>query len=160
MSQQYDEDTDFYFYDDSFEDSYYDSQLLKKLRRELTQTKNALKQRDGELSSLKTESRKRTVRDVLESKGLNPKIAAFVPTDVEPNDEAVSAWIDEYGDVFGVVQVASAGSDVSASVDADAIRRMSVVEDAGVSADFANDLLTRINGATSREELMAITSNA
>ena len=31
--------------------------------------------------------------------GLNPKIAAFVPKDIE--DEGLDAWLEEYGDVFG-----------------------------------------------------------
>ena len=160
MSQYDDTEIDFDIDDDEF-DSFDDgSKLLKKLRRELSQTKKALKERGDELSSLKTETRKRTVRDVLSANGLNPKIAAFIPSDIEPDEGAINAWINEYGDVFGIAPVSSEGQAVNASVDASAIRRMSVAEDAGVASDFSNDIANLIEGATSREELQSILRNA
>ena len=158
---EYDLENDFDLDDDDFDSSFDDgSKLLKKLRRELTHTKKALKERDGELSSLKTEARKRTVRDVLSERGLNPKIAAFIPESIDPTNEAVAAWVEEYGDVFGVVQVSNPGQAVDTSIDSSAIRRMSVVEDAGVSADISTDIANKIANATSREELQAILRNA
>jgi uncharacterized protein YdiU (UPF0061 family) len=158
---EYDLENDFDLDDDDFDSSFDDgSKLLKKLRRELTQTKKALKERDGELSSLKTEARKRTVRDVLSDRGLNPKIAAFIPESIDPTNEAITAWVDEYGDVFGVVQVSDRGQAAESNVDAAAIRRMSVVEDAGVSADISTDIANKIANASSREELQAILRNA
>lgn len=160
MPQFDNDDIDLDFEDDEF-DSFDDgSTLLKKLRRELTQTKKALKERDGELQSLKSEARKRTVRDVLSTRGLNPKIAAFIPSDVDPSEEAIASWIEEYGDVFGVVQVAEPGQAVDSDIDAAAIRRMSVVESAGVSADISSDIASKIASASSREELQALLRNA
>lgn len=159
MPQNDDLDLDVDFEDDDdyeFDDG---TKLVKQLRRELTRTKKALKERDGELSSLKSESRKRAVRDVLSDKGLNPKIAAFIPADIDPDEQAISAWIDEYGDVFGMVQVAPSQGQVSA-VDADTIRRMSAVEDAGTAAEYDGDIASLIAKATSREELQAILGNA
>lgn len=158
---EYDLENDFDFDDDEYDSSFDDgSKLLKKLRRELTQTKKALKERDGELSSLKLEARKRTVRDVLSERGLNPKIAAFIPESIDPTNDAITAWVDEYGDVFGVVQVSDQGQAVESNVDSNAIRRMSVVEDAGVSADISTDIANKIANASSREELQAILRNA
>lgn len=159
MNQFDDTDLDFDIEDDEF-DSFDDgSKLLKQLRRELTKAKKALKERDNELSSLLSESRKRTVRDVLSDRGLNPKIAAFVPSDIEPTAEAVGAWVEEYGDVFGVVSVTST-DEPAEQVDSAAMRRMSVAEDAGISADVSGDFESRINNASSRDELVALLRNA
>jgi hypothetical protein len=162
MSQQYeDTDIDLDFEDDDFESFDDSSKLLKKLRRELTATKRSLKERDGELQSLKSEARKRTVRDVLSERGLNPKIAAFIPESIDPTAEAIASWVDEYGDVFGVVQVSDQGHSAAVSEgDAAAIRRMSVVEGAGVSADINTDIASKIANASSREELQSILRNA
>lgn len=157
MSQIDDTDLDFDFEDDEF-DSFDDSKLLKKLRRELTQTKKALKERDSELSSLKSEARRRTVRDVLAEKGLNPKIAAFIPAEIEPTDVAVSAWVEEYGDVFGVPS--GTREETPVNVDVDAVGRMSRAEQQGVSASAFDDVAAKIASASSREELQAILRNA
>lgn len=160
MSQNDDLDIDIDFEDDDDYESFDDgSKLLKQLRRELTRTKKALKERDGELSSLRNESRRRTVRDVLDSRGLNPKIAAFIPSDIDPTEDAVLAWVHEYGDVFGVPPASSQGQ-VEESVDSSAMRRMSAVEDAGVAADFDTDIASKIANAASREELQAILRGA
>ena len=72
---------------------------LRKVNRSLEKRAKELEQ---ELSGLKSQTRQRTVKDVLQAKGLNPKIAALIPHDIEPSDEALLKWVDEYGDVFGI----------------------------------------------------------
>lgn len=73
------------------------SQLVKDLRKQLNAAQKELKQ-------FRTEKRSTTVSDVLSKRGINPKVAALIPADVEPTQEAVTAWLDEFGDVFGVAQ--------------------------------------------------------
>jgi hypothetical protein len=142
---------------DMFEDSRQSSSLVRKLRKELNATKKQLKERESEFSRLSAETRSRTIKDVLSSAGANPKIAAFIPSDIDPTEDAVSAWLNEYGDVFGF-QSETAQSPVG--VDVDAVGRMGAVEARGVAVDAMGDLADRIANASSREELQALLRNA
>lgn len=145
--------------DDS--DSYYEdagsSALVRKLRKELKAAKKALNERETALTSLKSEFRTRTIKDVLASNGANPKIAAFVPADIEPSEQAVNEWLNEYGDVFGFKPSTSDdGSQPASSVDAGAVGRMSAVEESGIPTEVSADIEARILSANSREELQAL----
>ena len=75
--------------------------LVKQLRK-------ANKQKDKELAELKAQfgdiskvQRERAVKDVLEARGVNSKIAKFIPSDIDPTEESLSKWLDDNGDVFG-----------------------------------------------------------
>jgi len=87
-------DNDEYDYDDD------GSTVLRQLRKENRSKEKQIKELQEQLSAINTQTRERSVRDVLTAKGLNPKIARFVPEDVT-SDEDVAAWINEYADVFG-----------------------------------------------------------
>jgi len=95
MATNYDEDDDF-----DFEDGPQD--VVKQLRKVNRTLEKRLKELEQEATSLKTQTRQRTVKDVLTAKGINPKVAAFVPQDLDASEEAVTNWLNEYGDVFGV----------------------------------------------------------
>lgn len=144
--------------DDLYGDPNQSSSLVRKLRKELNAAKKALKEKDSALASLMTETRSRTIKDVLSSAGANPKIAAFVPSDIEPSEQAVSAWLMEYGDVFGFQP--NPDGQPSASVDGDALGRMNAAEAFGSPVEVAGDLENMILNASSREELQALLRNA
>jgi hypothetical protein len=95
MTTNYDEDDDF-----DFEDQPQD--VVKQLRKVNRTLEKRLKELEQEATTLKTQTRQRTVKDVLTAKGINPKVAAFVPQDLDASEEAVTNWLNEYGDVFGV----------------------------------------------------------
>ena len=157
MAEYDDIDTD-EFSDDDTDYGYGDqgSGLVKKLRRELSATKKALKDRDTQLTSLKGETRSRTVKEFLSSRGANPKIAAFIPSDIDPTEEAIGSWLNEYGDVFGFQQE----SQPTSSADTGAITRMNMAEERGVSAEINDELAYKIANASSREELQEILRNS
>jgi hypothetical protein len=95
MATNYDEDDDF-----DFEDQPQD--VVKQLRKVNRTLEKRLKELEQESTTLKSATRQRTVKDVLTAKGINPKVAAFVPQDLDASEEAVTNWLNEYGDVFGV----------------------------------------------------------
>jgi hypothetical protein len=95
MATNYDEDDDI-----DFEDGPQD--VVKQLRKVNRTLEKRLKELEQEAHSLKSQTRQRTVKDVLTSKGVNPKIAAFIPQDLDATEEAVNNWLNEYGDVFGL----------------------------------------------------------
>lgn len=88
-----------------------DTPLVKRLRQEikdrdksLSEKDVTLAERDRELSELRPKIRLTTVREVLGDLKVNTKVAKLIPADVEPNKDAVQAWLDEYGDVLGIKQ--------------------------------------------------------
>lgn len=87
-----------------------DSNLVKDLRKQLEAAKKAQATAEATAAELKGAVRQRTLAEVLTSKGVNAKVAALIPTDVE-GDEAVGKWLDDYADVFGITVAAPAAVD-------------------------------------------------
>jgi hypothetical protein len=50
---------------------------------------------------MRSELRSRSVKDVLEQKGVPSKLAKLIPSDID-TPEQIDAWLSEYADVFGV----------------------------------------------------------
>jgi hypothetical protein len=135
-----------------------ESNLVKNLRKQL---KEALKAKDelaNEVQTLSKQTRTVTLKDVLTSKSLNPKLAAFYPSDGEVTPEAVDAWVKEYADVFGIqTQDEEAEPSVSAA-DVALHQRMAQTTDLPGNAQLAKhaDLQARIAAAKTPEELQEI----
>jgi len=135
------------------------SDLVKKLRAKIDEMSKAYKSLQSENENLKTSERKRSVASVLESKGYNAKIAAFIPADLDPTEDNLNDWLAEYGDVFGGP---AQGQEPQETQDPEAVRaqqRVAAVEGAGNPA-LSNDVLDRIGAAVSEEELLAILRGA
>lgn len=126
--------------------------VLKKVRRAERAKDKQLKELQAELESLRKFQREATVSKVLQEKGINPKIAALIPQDLDSTPEALSSWLEQYGDVFGVVPQQSQ-SQVNAN-DLAAMRQIDAVTSGAISPDDVNDSFSLISGAQSREELL------
>jgi hypothetical protein len=89
--------------DDLLSESDNDSDLVKSLRKAL---RDANKQK-GELERTLAErakgDRTRQLADILRDKGVPEKAAKYFPADTDPTPEAVDKWIEEDGDLFGIV---------------------------------------------------------
>ncbi len=72
---------------------------INQIRKALRNAEKVNKRLEEELSSFRTDNRKRALQEALRERNLNPKIAAFVPSDITP--DAISEWLDDYADVFG-----------------------------------------------------------
>lgn len=94
---QYDGDDD---YDDNNQDP---SKLVKDLRKQLKALTTRAEAAEAEAAKNVKVVRARTVADVLKDKGVNPALSRFVLQDLEdPTPEAVSTWLTENGELFGV----------------------------------------------------------
>jgi len=137
--------------DDDFDSS--NNDLVKQLRK-------ANKQKDKEMADLKASfenlnkaQRERAIKDTLASRGVNSKIANFIPQDIDPTEESVSKWLEEYADVFGYqVEEKSQTPNVDPA-QAAAYKRMTNTVEQGVSPEHNNNVLSKILNANSREEL-------
>ena len=138
--------------DDITTESSSSNDLVKQLRK-------AAKQKDKELAELRDKfeglskaQRERTIKDALERRGVNQKISAFIPQDIDPTEESVSKWLEDYADVFGI----ELGQNQTTNVDpADiaAYKKMTGTADAGLSPERGADVMSRLMNANSKEEL-------
>ena len=143
---------------DLFEDDE-SSDLPKKLRKQIKELQKERDEMREQLTSFQQKERQSTLASTLTERGLNPKIAAFVPSDVE--GEALDAWLDEYGDVFGAGSATQAEGQEQAqpviardAADAQAIRQMSQADATSPPVGAPQDLLAQIDGAENMEDLM------
>lgn len=151
----YDED-DFDFEDEGVEEiptRGSKDDVLKKVRRAERAKDKQLKELQAELESLRKFQRESTVSKVLSEKGINPKIAALIPSDMEATPEALTSWLEQFGDVFGVAQQPQQQARVN-EMDLAALRQIDAVTSTAYSPDDVNDSFSVINNAQSREELL------
>ena len=122
---------------------------LRKVNRAL---EKRAKELEKELMGIRTQTRQRTIKDVLQTRGANPKIAAFIPADIEPSEDAVSAWLTEYGDVFGYNPEATK-EEQAPTKDLSANQRISNVVSTGQVPTIDEDAFSKIMAAMNPEAL-------
>ena len=144
-------------YDDEFDDFGDEgTDVVKQLRKVNRTLEKRAKELEQELKGLQTQTRQRTVKDVLQAKGINPKIAAFIPQDIETSEEAINGWLNEYGDVFGVNSNANSEQASNNSIDVSANTRINQVVSKGQVPDVDADAMAKILSAGNAEELNRI----
>ena len=131
------------------------SDLLKKLRKAKRNDEKRIKELTEQLEGLSKSQRERTVKEVLEKKGINPKAQRLILKDLEEiSEESVNTWLDDNGDLFGLAPTPEVSEEKELNLAA--LRQQDVVTQLGRSPDRAEDLLNRINNAASAEELNSI----
>ena len=143
MAEEYNE---FDFEDDDLGSG---TDLVKKLRKQIDALQKQVKERDEILAEYTTLSHEASIGEILEGFGLNPRIAAFIPEDIEADEDAVAEWLNEYGDAFGIEAV----EEETVSPDAQAFEQMSEFDDGDIDPYVGQDLASRIANASSPEEL-------
>jgi hypothetical protein len=130
------------------------SDLLKKLRKAKRNDEKRIKELTEQLEGLSKSQRERVVKEVLDKKGVNPKAQRLILKDLDDiTEESVNTWLEDNGDLFGLVQPeVSQEQELNRAV----LRQQDVVTQLGSSPDRAEDLLSRINNASSAEELNSI----
>jgi DNA-binding transcriptional regulator YbjK len=130
------------------------SDLLKKLRKAKRNDEKRIKELTEQLEGLSKAQRERTVKEVLDKKGVNPKAQRLILKDLDDiTEESVNNWLDDNGDLFGLTQPEV---NEERELNRAALRQQDVVTQLGTSPDRAEDLLNRINNAASAEELNSI----
>jgi len=130
------------------------SDLLKKLRKAKRNDEKRIKELTEQLEGLSKSQRERTVKEVLEQKGVNPKAQRLILKDLDDiTEESVNTWLADNGDLFGLTQPEATEEQ---QLNRAALRQQDVVTQLGTTPDRAEDLLTRINNAASAEELNSI----
>ena len=136
--------------DDFTEDSSND--LVKQLRKASKQKDKELNELRAQFESLSKGQRERAIKDALAARGVNSKIASFIPQDIDPTEESVSKWLEDYADVFGI-EVSQTQTPNVNPADAAAYKRMTNSADSGVSPEHNGDIMQKLMNANSKEEL-------
>jgi len=142
--------------DDFFDEDNEPQDVVKQLRKVNRTLEKRLKEIEAEATTLKNQTRQRTVKDVLTAKGINPKVAAFIPQDIDVTEEAVATWLNEYGDVFGVQQESNKGESQAQNPALQAQKRINDVVSTGTPPGVDEDSMSKILGAKSAAELSAL----
>jgi hypothetical protein len=130
------------------------SDLLKKLRKAKRNDEKRIKELTEQLEGLSKAQRERTVKEVLEQKGVNPKAQRLILKDLDDiSEESVNNWLADNGDLFGLTQPEV---NEERELNRAALRQQDMVTQLGMTPDRADDLLNRINSAETAEELQAI----
>lgn len=132
-----------------------DSDLVKRLRKQLKAEQRRNKELESSYGELTKAQKERILKDVLTSKGVNQKIAQFIPSDIEASEDAISSWLDANGDVFGYTPTPKPAVNQN---DIAAMQKMDAVLTGADTPPSSNDLENRLANANSEEEILSILS--
>ena len=126
--------------------------LVKQLRKAAKQKDKELQELREKFEGLSKAQRERAIKDVLEARGVNKKISAFIPQDIDPTEESLSKWLDDYGDVFGI-QAQESNQNAVDPAQAAAYKKMNNAVESGLTPDSGDDIMRKLMSANSKEEL-------
>jgi hypothetical protein len=150
-NQDWEDDFEFEDFDDAPSRGSSDD-VLKKVRRAERAKDKQLKELQSELEALRKFQREATISQVLAEKGVNPKVAKFIPADIEMSSDSISNWLTDNGELFGVAAPTQQNAvDVN---DMAALRQIDAVTSGAISPDDVNDAFNIMNNAGSAEELL------
>jgi hypothetical protein len=144
-----------YEYEDEDDDFTNDSSndLVKQLRKASKQKDKELQELRAQFDNLSKGQRERAIKDVLATRGVNSKIASFIPQDIDPTEESLSKWLDDYADVFGYESSQTQATPNVDPAQAAAYKRMTNSADSGASPEHNGDIMQKLMNANSKEEL-------
>ena len=129
------------------------SNLLKQLRKAKRADEKRIKELTEQLEGLSKVQRERTVKEVLEKKGVNPKAVRLILKDLDDiNEESVNNWLEDNGDLFGIQQSQEAPE--TSDINKAALRQQDIVTQGALTPDRAEDMSMRIDQAQNSEELI------
>jgi len=129
--------------------------LVKKLRKAKRADEKRIKELTEQLEGLTKVQRERTVKEVLEQKGVNPKAARIILKDLDDvNEETVMNWLDDNGDLFGYTR--DEQEQRISDMDRATLRQQDIITQNAGTPSRAEDLEARLGGEfNSQEELIA-----
>jgi len=150
MSNNYWDDED---EDQDTEVSLTGDDLVKKLRKAKRADEKRIKELTEQLESFTKAQRERTVKEVLEKKGINAKASRLILKDLDDvTEESLDGWLQENGDLIGYQPQVK---DEQKEQNLAALRQQDVLTQSGVSPERADELAMKLDNAQSADELLA-----
>lgn len=117
-----------------------DSELIKQFRKQLKAEKKARLEAESKLTELSKSQKERAIKDVLTSKGVRQSIAKYIPSDLEPTEEAISGWLAANAEDFGL-EVNKPAPDAA---DVNALRQMDRALEGASAPAISSDLYEKM----------------
>jgi hypothetical protein len=131
------------------------SDLLKKLRKAKRSDEKRIKELTEQLENYTKEQRERTVKEVLEKKGVNLKAARLIMKDIEDfSEESVNNWLEDNSDLFGLTPAEEARK--TNEFDRAELRQQDSLTQNAVTPDRAEDLDYKLGAAQSADDILSI----
>ena len=125
------------------------------LRKAKRADEKRIKELEDKLEGYLRKDKETSVAKVLEQKGVNPKAARLILKDLdEVNEQTVSNWLDDNGDLFGVTP--SQDAPKANESDLAALRQQDVLTQGAITPDRAEDMELRLDQAQSAEDIYRI----
>ncbi len=140
---------------DIFDDASNETNGIKDLRKAKRADEKRIKELTEKLEAFERQQKESTVKNVLESKGVNSKAARLILKDLdEVNEDSVNNWLRENGDIVGYTEPVQTETkpNVSEFARQDGATQFAATPD--VSDEYV-DMLQNYNG-NSEEELLSI----
>lgn len=136
----------------------------KGLRAQLEKALAENKELKTELQTVKSTVREKTVAEVLTAKGVNAKIAKFIPSDVD-GEEALTAWLEENAEIFGFTTNETNNTEAPSTpaVDSKEVQSVNRLQNLNQSAQTPSkfqDIEARLANAKTQKEITAILKEA
>lgn len=134
----------------------------KGLRGQLEQALADKKALEAEVAELRGKARQTEVSNVLTAKGVNPKVAKFIPADAE-GEEGISKWLEENADLFGATPQDDDTQQQDAGIAPEVKESASRLQNLGSSAQSPGklaDIEARMASAQTSEELQELWAEA
>jgi hypothetical protein len=147
-------------FDADDDDDYSDGSAMQQVRKHARALEKKLKELEAENASLRSSQRGQVVAEVLREKGISEKVAGLIPAD-RADRTSVEEWLGQYADLFGGAATAPQNPQAPAEpalsqADLAALRQMDAVQQTALPSEPARDTLSRLQQASSMEELMQI----
>jgi hypothetical protein len=131
------------------------SDLLKKLRKAKRSDEKRIKELTEQLENYTKEQRERTVKEVLEKKGVNLKAARLILKDIDDfSEESVNNWLEDNSDLFGLTPAEEARK--TNEHDRAQLRQQDSLTSNAVTPDRAEDLDYKLGAAESADDILSI----
>ena len=127
--------------------------LIKQLRKANKQKEKELADLKAQFEGLNKSQRERAIKDALAARGVNTKIASFIPQDIDPTEESVSKWLESNADVFGIQSTESQQAPNIDPAQAKQYQRLTNAAEQGNTPNASADIMQKLLNANSREEL-------
>jgi hypothetical protein len=128
---------------------------MRKLRKAKRADEKRIKELTEQLETLTKTQRERTVKEVLEKKGVNPKAVRLILKDIDDvSEESVNNWLEDNGDLFGLTPTQDAPQ--ASETDRAALRQQDVITQGAITPDRAENLSLRMDQADSLEDFLNV----
>ena len=132
-----------------------ENDLIKKLRKVDRAKEKRIKELEEQLNGFAKVEKERSVKEVLEKKGVNPKAVRLILKDIDDvSEESVNNWLDDNGDLFGLTTTQEAPQ--ASEADRAALRQQDAITQGAITPDRAENLEQRLNNAESAEEILSL----